>query len=194
MHPSGRFRVAPERGNSEIDASHAENVDVKIPVQLGTRQGKPAEVVYRWDADTDILSAQLRPMPAGNGSSGSVEIEGADGSWIIFDLRDECVCGIEIAVWPDVSKRGTLGTPGDVREASVRLPGQGEASGVTSLEVETPMAAESDMQGRVFHFRFGGPRETSAVRVARDLLFEVDATNHVAGLWLLNVPPFPQEP
>jgi hypothetical protein len=32
------------------------------------------------------------------------------------------------------------------------------------------------------------------VRVGRDLLLEVDATNHVAGLWLLNVPPFPDEP
>jgi hypothetical protein len=29
------------------------------------------------------------------------------------------------------------------------------------------------------------------VRLARDLMLDVDASNHLAGLWLLNVPPFP---
>ncbi len=166
---------------------------MNIAVQLGPRHGAPPRVVYRWDPDTDILSAQIRPAPAA-GSTGSVEVEGADGSWIILDLQDEALCGIEIAVWPDVSKRGGLVAPASVRDASVRLPGTEAAAAVTSLEVETPMAAESDAPGRIFHFRFGGPRETTAVRVAKDLLFDVDATNHLAGLWLLNVPPFPQVP
>ena len=167
---------------------------MNIAVQLGPPNEAPATVHYRWDRDTDILSAQLRPAPAGDGSSGSVEVEGADGSWIILDVQDERICGIEIAVWPDVSKRGALAVPAAVREVSVRLPNSPESSTVTSLEVETPMAAESDVQGRIFHFRLGGPRETTTVRVARDLLLDVDATNHVAGLWLLNVPPFPNVP
>ena len=167
---------------------------MNIAVQLGPRDGAPSRVVYRWDSDTDILSAQLRPSPPANGSSGSVEVEGADGSWIILDLRDECICGIEIAVWPDVTKRGALAVPAAVHEATVRLPGADAAGAVTSVEVETPMAAESDLQGRIFHFRFGGPRECRAVRVARDLLLDVDGTDHVAGLWLLNVPPFPKAP
>lgn len=167
---------------------------MNIAVQLGARDGAPARVAYRWDSDTDILSAQVRPAPATGGSTGSVEVEGADGSWIILDLEGETVCGIEIAVWPEVTKRNGLVAPAEVREVSVRVPGSYDEDAVTSLEVETPMAAESDLQGRIFHFRFGGPRETTAVRVAQDLLFDVDATNHVAGLWLLNVPPFPQVP
>ncbi len=166
---------------------------MNIAVQIGPRDGEPPRVVYRWDPDTDILSARVRPAPTASSSTGSVEVEGADGSWIILDLQDEAVCGIEIAVWPDVTKRGGLVAPATVREASVRLPGS-EVAPVTSLEVETPMAADSDAQGRIFHFRFGGPRQTTVVRVAKDLLFDVDATDHVAGLWLLNVPPFPRVP
>ena len=167
---------------------------MNIAVQLGPRDGAPGRVVYRWDPDTDILSAQIRPTPSTSGSTGSVEVEGADGSWIILDLQGEAVCGIEIAVWPDVTRRGGLVAPANIRELVVRLPASEAPAAVTSLEVETPMAAESDLQGRIFHFRFGGPRETTPVRVAQDLLFDVDATNHVAGLWLLNVPPFSQVP
>ncbi len=167
---------------------------MNIVVQLGPRDGAVPKVVYQWDADTDILSAHVRPAPAANGSSGSVEVEGADGSWIILDLLDERISGIEIAVWPDVTKRSALAPPAAVKDASVRLPAAAASPAVTALEVETPMFAETDQQERNFHFRLGSPREASAVRVARDLLLEVDATNHVAGLWLLNVPPFPNEP
>lgn len=167
---------------------------MKIAVQLGPRAGAVPEVVYRWDPDTDILSAQLRPLPSSNGSSGSVEVEGADGSWIILDVTDEHISGIEIAVWPEVTRRAALAPPAKVREATVRLPATASEPAVTAIEVETPMAAESDEQERIFHFRLGSQRESQAVRVARDLLLEVDPTGHVAGLWLLNVPPFPQEP
>lgn len=167
---------------------------MNILVQLGPRDGASPKVVYQWDSDTDILSASLRPAPAKTGKSRSVEIEGADGSWIILDLRDEQLSGIEVAVWPDVTKRSALNAPSEVREASVRLPGGASEAAVTAQEIEIPTSAEADVQERTFHFRFGGPRETSAVRVAQDLLFDVDATNHVSGVWLLNVPPFPEEP
>lgn len=167
---------------------------MSITVQLGPRQGALPGVVYRWDPDTDILSAQLRPPPAAKGTSGSVEVEGADGSWIILDVLGECISGIEIAVWPDVTRRASLTPPPKPKEAQVRLPAEPAAESVTSLEVEMPMMAESDVQERIFHFRLGSPSESSAVRVARDLLLEVDGANHVAGLWLLNVPPFPKDP
>ncbi len=32
-----------------------------------------------------------------------------------------------------------------------------------------------------------------AVRGAQDLIFDVDDSNHIAGVWLLNVPPFPTD-
>lgn len=166
---------------------------MNIVVQLGPRDGVEPKVVYRWDPDTDILSAQLEPAPSADASTGSVELEGADGSWIILDLQDEQIAGIEIAVWPEVAKRSALMPPSEVRAASIRVPTDG-AHGVASVEVDTPVYAEADQRAQTFHFRFGGPRECTAVRVGRDLLLEVDATRHVAGLWLLNVPPLPEEP
>jgi hypothetical protein len=169
---------------------------VAINVQLGPRKGAAPKVVYRWDPDTDILSVQLRPARSGTGAagSGSVELEGADGSWVALDVVNEEINGLEIVVWPQVSKKSGLVVPADVREGVVRLASGGGAAGVTSMEVDTPMMAESDVQERNFHFRLGVIRACTVVRVGRDLLLEVDAANHVAGLWLLNVPPFPQEP
>ena len=165
-----------------------------IVVQLGPPDGAAPKVVYRWDPDTEILSAHLRPAPAAGSGSGSVEIEGADGSWLILDIADGRINGLEIVVWPEVHKKASFAPPAVIEERSLRLPQDGGDGGVSSLEVETSMAAESDVQERNFHFRLGAHRESTAVRVARDLLLEVDATNHVAGLWLLNVPPFSREP
>ncbi|MDE3053959.1 MAG: hypothetical protein KGJ70_08745, partial [Gemmatimonadota bacterium] len=102
--------------------------------------------------------------------------------------------GLEVVVWPQVRRNGALAAPTEVRDAVALLPPGREVGAVTSVEVETPMTAESDPQERNFHFRIGLHAECSAVRVAHDLLLEVDAGGHVAGLWLLNVPPFPQEP
>jgi hypothetical protein len=166
---------------------------VTIVVELGPHDGAEPQVAFRWDPDTDILSAQLQRPPSSTGSTGSVELEGADGSWIILDLEDERLHGIEIAVWPEVNKRSALTPPAQARPAAIRVPAR-SAGEVTSVEVDTPVYAETDQAERNFHFRLGGPRECTAVRVGRDLLLEVDATNHVAGLWLLNVPPFPDEP
>ncbi len=165
-----------------------------IVVQIGPRHGAAPKVAYRWDADTDILSVQLRPPHAQGGASGSIEVEGADGSWIIFDVADGQINGMEIVVWPEVHKRSMLVPPAKVAEGSVRFPSRGSVPEVTAVEVETSMAAESDAEQRILHFRLGSLRESTAVRLAHDLLLEVDATNHVAGLWLLNVPPFPREP
>jgi hypothetical protein len=166
---------------------------VTIVVEVGPPEGAEPQVAFRWDPDTDILLAQIQRASSSTGSTGSVEFEGADGSWIILDLEDEQVAGIEIAVWPEVNKRSALTPPAKIRPASIRVPGR-DAGEVTAVEVDTPVFAEADHAERNFHFRLGSQRECTPVRVGRDLLLEVDATNHVAGLWLLNVPPFPDEP
>ena len=52
---------------------------------------------------------------------------------------------------------------------------------------------EADEAEQVFHFMLGRRRQTRTVRFARDILVDVDGSNHLAGLWLLNVPPFPAQ-
>ena len=62
---------------------------------------------------------------------------------------------------------------------------------MASLEINTQMIAEADNLERVIHFRLGSARETRTVRLGRDLLIDLDMQSRIAGLWLLNVPPFP---
>lgn len=163
---------------------------MKIPVQVEPAGEAAATVEYRWDRDTEILSAQLSPRTAGKGMSGSVELEGSDGSWLILDVSAGRINGVEIAVWPDVHKRHSLKPPGTIENAHVLVPSRSQPD-VASFEVETPMLAEADEAERVFHFVLGKRRQTRTVRFARDLLLDVDGSNNLAGLWLLNVPPFP---
>ena len=165
---------------------------MNFAVRLQPPNGSPAPVEYRWDTDTDILTARLGMTPdERDGVSGSVELEGADGSWLVFDVRAGRISGIEIAVWPDVHKNGALAPPGSQEEASVLVPLVANGSGQATLEIEAPIRAEADDAERVIYFRIGQKREVRTVRLARDLLLDLDPQGRVAGLWLLNVPPFP---
>lgn len=166
---------------------------MKIPIHLepaGT-EGQHAAVEYRWDPDTEILSAHLSPKASGQGLSGSVELEGSDGSWLILDVSDGRIHGVEVAVWPEVHKRNGLRPPGKVEDAGVVVPSRRSKPGLAAVEVETAMLAEADDAERVFHFTLGRPKQTRTVRLARDLMLDVDSANNLVGLWLLNVPPFP---
>lgn len=164
---------------------------MKIPIQVEPAGGASPSVEYRWDPDTEILSAQLNPRSTGTGMSGSVELEGADGSWLILDVSAGRINGVEVAVWPDVHKRRSLVPPGSVEDGTVLVPSRRSQPDVAALEVETSLLAEADEAERVFHFTLGKRQKTRTVRFARDLLLDLDGSSHLAGLWLLNVPPFP---
>ncbi|HKO16209.1 MAG TPA: hypothetical protein VJU87_08215 [Gemmatimonadaceae bacterium] len=164
---------------------------MNIPVQLEPATDSPPEVEFRWDLDTDILSAQLKTRTTSVGVSSSVEVEGRDGSWIILDVAEGHINGVEVAVWPDVRKLPALRPPTQVEDARVRLPERPASHTVGALELDTPLMAESDSRESVIHFKLGVPREARTVRVGRDLLLDVDRQQQIAGVWLLNVPPFP---
>jgi hypothetical protein len=170
-----------------------ENV-VKIPIRVEPNGGTAApSVEYRWDPDTEILSASVTPKSTGDGMSGSVEVEGSDGSWLILDVASGRINSVEVAVWPDVRMKAALQPPGTVEDAHVSVPARRSQPGVAALEVETPILAESDGAERIFHFTLGRPSKTRTVRIASDLLLDVDGSNHLVGLWMLNVPPFPSQ-
>lgn len=162
----------------------------KIPIQVEPAGDAAPTVEYRWDPDTEILSAQVSPRLPGDGMSGSVELEGSDGSWLILDIASGRINGVEVAVWPEVQMRGALKPPAKIEEGRVFVPARRSNPDLASLEVETALRAEADSDETVFHFTLGKTRQTRAIRLARDLLLEVDGSNNLAGLWLLNVPPF----
>ena len=149
----------------------------------------PGDVEYRWDTDTDILTANLRTRTSTEGASGSVEIEGSDGSWLILDLGGGSIQGVEVAVRPDVRTRSTLTPPGEATDGRGRVGGNDD--GIASIEMNTAILAEADESERTIHFRLGPARQTKAVRIARDILIDVDGKDRIAGVWLLGVPPFP---
>ena len=154
--------------------------------------GALSDVEYRWDPDTDILTANLRNGATGTGMSGSVELAGSDGSWVVLDVEAGRIHGVEVAVWPDVRKVATLVPPADAQNASIVVPSRGSRPEVAAVEVDTSLIAEADQSERTIHFKLGVKRPARAVRFARDLVLELDERDRIAGLWLLNVPPFPE--
>lgn len=167
---------------------------MSITVQVEPAERADWSVEYRWDRDTDILTASAKAPASGDGVSGSVELTGADGSWLILDLAAGSIKGVEVAVWPDVRSVRSLGVPDEVQEARLTIPATSATGRVASFEVSTQLLAEADGAERTIHFRVGGGKPHRTVRIARDILIDVDAHDAIAGVWLLNVPPFPAEP
>lgn len=165
---------------------------MNIPVRVEPLAGAPAPVDYRWDEDTDILTAQV-----GDGAGGrslSVDVEGSDGSWLILDVSDERIRGLEVAVWPTVRKRADLKPPDEIESVRVKVGRDPSVTTVAAVEVDTPVAAEADHAERTMHFRLGPARQVRTVRIARDMLLDIDTRDRLAGVWLLDVPPFPMTP
>ena len=150
-----------------------------------------ADVRYQWDADTDILTVTLAPPPERGGASGSVEVQGVDGSWLTLDVVAGCIGGLQVAVWPTVKKRRSLTPPPVAEAADAALAGAGDPGDIVAFEVSAPVAAEADDAEHSFHFLLGRGRPARTVRIARDVLLELDDRLRVSGVWLLNVPPSP---
>ena len=148
-------------------------------------------VTYRWDADTEILSVTLRSAGVAEGLTGSMDIEGADGAWLMLELTAGRLAAVEVAVWPDVKTVESLVVPEVGGAARIRVPSRDAQPGLAAVEVDTAIRAVADKAERTIHFRIGPSRSTRALRVAKDLLVEVDGRSRIAGFWFLNVPPFP---
>ncbi len=170
---------------------------MNIPVRVEPSVGRPADVEYRWDADTDILSANVRPADladvAERGRATALELEGEDGSWLILDVRSGRISGVEVAVWPELRTRANLKPPTGVEDGTVIVSAV-ERGSQLAVEVDTTLAAEADQSERTIHFSLGLPRQTRTVRIARGLLVDIDQRDRIAGFWLLEVPPIPDLP
>ena len=60
-----------------------------------------------------------------------------------------------------------------------------------SFEVESPLAMRTNAGENLYHLRLGEQRVARTVRVADQLLVELDPDGTLAGCWLVGVPPFP---
>lgn len=164
---------------------------MNITVNIEPADDAPAPVTYYWDPDTAILTAQLAGERPADGVSGSLELAGTDGSWVILDVRGGMVRGVEVAVWPDVRQVRSLRVPDDAPAVRLVLPPGGSDERVADLQMDTPLLAESDTRSGTIHFRFGSTRPARTLRIARDICIDVDQRQVIRGIWLLNVPPCP---
>ena len=59
------------------------------------------------------------------------------------------------------------------------------------MELDTSLTVDKNQAESVFHICVGRKRTATVVRVADHMLVEIDKQHRIAGLWLLEVPPFP---
>jgi len=154
--------------------------------------GRLPKVSYHWDAETDILSVACKGGARSTGLNGTVDLEGADGSFVVIDVVGGTLQGVDVVSWPDdVRTVADLATPAEPKDGRVTFPTRLSQPGVAAVEVETALTVEKNPSESVFHLRVGRSRSATVVRVADLLLVEVDKQARLAGLWFLEVPPFP---
>lgn len=155
--------------------------------------GKLPKVSYHWDPETDILSVACTGGGKATGLNGTVDLEGGDGSFVVIDVAGGRLRGVDVVTWPDdIRTRDDLAVPAAAKDARVVFPSRQSQPGIAAVEVDTALTVEKNATESVFHLRVGRGRPASVVRVADRLLVEVDKNSRLAGLWFLDVPPFPK--
>jgi len=165
---------------------------MQFEAKIEPLEGKLPKVSYRWDPETDILSLSCKGVVKGSGLNGTVDLEGADGSFVVIDVAGGALRGVDVVSWPDdVRTVESLAVPDDAKSAAVVFPGRRSQPDVAAVEVDTSLTVERNQNESVFHIRVGRSRPSTVVRVADHLLVELDKQSRLVGLWLLDVPPFP---
>ncbi|PYO75775.1 MAG: hypothetical protein DMD67_10535 [Gemmatimonadetes bacterium] len=148
---------------------------MQFEARIEPLDGKLPKVTYRWDPETDILS---------------VACKGA--SFVVIDVAGGCLRGVDVVTWPDdIRTRDDLAIPDTAKEGRVVFPSRKSHPGVAAVEVDTALTVEKNQSESVLHIRVGRQRAATVVRVADRLLVDVDKNSRLAGLWFLDVPPFP---
>jgi hypothetical protein len=193
-HPCHREELASFHSAAILREPHsrgkAQNC-MHFEARIEPLNGKLPKVTYRWDPETDILTVACKGVPKGNGMDGTVDLEGGDGSFVVIDVAGGALRGVDVVTWPDdVRTVASLEPPEKSKEGQVTFPDRSEA-GIAAVEVDTALTVDRNQDESVFHIRVGRQRPATVVRVADHMLVEVDKQSRIAGLWLLDVPPFP---
>jgi hypothetical protein len=154
--------------------------------------GRVPSLRWSWDTETDILSGSFKSTGNSTGLTGTVELTDDVGSVAVLDVAGGVLRGIDIVVWPEVASQSTLTPPAPSRDGRVLLPSRASQPGIASLEMDTTLSMSTDAAQQIFHLRIGGRQPVQVVRIADRCLVEVDQRSRLAGLWLLDVPPFPE--
>lgn len=145
---------------------------------------------FRWDVETEILAGRHAVAVRKDAPAVAWELEGPDGAVVVLETADGVLCGIEVVVWPDVERATRLAAPHPAAPGRVRLAAPATtAAGV--VEIETRITAEAPPSETLIHLSVGAPRARS-VQAAANVVVDLDADGGLAGLWLQDLPLFPQ--
>jgi hypothetical protein len=153
--------------------------------------GKLPTVTFKWDPETEILSGHFKGAGKAEGLTGTVELEGPDGSFAVLDVADGRLRGLEVVVWPETQTVPGLTAPAAKERGRLILPARPSQPGIAAVEVDTHMVAEKTPDDSTIHIRVGPARRVKLLQVAENLVLELDEASEIAGFWLTQVPPFP---
>ncbi|GBD31418.1 hypothetical protein HRbin33_00370 [bacterium HR33] len=164
----------------------------ELSARVQPLSGALPAIAFKWDPETEILSGHFSGAGEGGGLTGSVEIAGTDGAYVVLDVNRGVLTGLEIAVWPKTTVVPELRPPRASSTGKLSVPSRPSQPGIAAVELETSLAAEKSEDQSVIHLMVGPKRSVTVVQLADNLLLEVDEAGQIAGFWLLDVPPLLQ--
>ena len=168
------------------------DVRMSFETRIEPLDGKLPKVSYRWDPETDILSVACKGVAKATGFDGTVDLEGDDGSFVLLDVVGGVLRGVEVVSWPDdVRTLDALAVPEPTKDGRVVFASRKSQPEVAAVEVDTALTVEKNHTESVLHVRVGRMRIATVARIADHVLVELDKQSRLAGLWFLEVPPFP---
>lgn len=144
---------------------------------------------WKWDDETDILSGVVPAPPDARGLTTSLEITDAAGSVIVVDVTRGLLCGLDMVVWPDVDVDASVKLPAAVADGSLVLSVD-EEDAVPAIDVEGTITVRASFDETLYHVRLGDAASARRLRIADQLVVELDAEGALAGFWLIGVPPY----
>lgn len=166
---------------------------MSFPGRIESLTGELPRVSFQWDAETEILAARLTGPTGGQGFTGSIELEDRRGAVLTLDVERGVTTGLEIVVWPDGETVADLVPPEASRQGRLVVPARPSQPGVGVVELDVALSVTRSNDESVIHVRVGPRRTVQLVGLGDHLIAEVDGDGDLAGFWLVNVPPFPQE-
>ncbi|HXV85083.1 MAG TPA: hypothetical protein VD793_00210 [Gemmatimonadales bacterium] len=161
-----------------------------LAAKVAELSGPLPKVRFAWDAETEILSGHLVGVDASKGLTGSVELEGKDGSFVVLDIADGVMRGLEIVVWPRTQTVTRLTPPAAAAAGRLLLDARASQPGIAAVEMETTLLIERSEDESMMHIRVGNKRKITATQLGDGLILEVDRRGQIAGFWLMGVPRF----
>jgi len=155
-------------------------------------QSSLPRVEFRWDFDTEILSGSLSGANTDGELQGVIEMGGPGGSFMSLGLAGPVITGLEVVVWPQSESVTKLAPPASKQQGQLKIYPDADERTKGVVELKVPLGCEKNSDKSIIHIVVGNPRTVESITVADNLLAEVDSDGHLAGFWLIDVPPFPE--